>query len=331
MKSIEQKAIAIGCFLLVAASLVTPLAHATGTNTFSGRAFALSVQAPLTNTLTFADTGQLPQSGGEIDATLLSVQTAAATANVLYSVTMGFDSTAESQAAVADVVLLPGSQYQITASFLMSESKATCNGVSGFSDIANLHMHGQTITVSTQPNQIVTVPGVLTLVINEQITTSNSITVNALHLKTVDGIEVIVSGASSDISCVAPPGPVTKDFVTGGGWIPVSGDKATFGLVAGFKPRATIPTVNMVYHDHSSGLDVKATSISSYGGSGNTRTFSGQSTVNGQSSFSFTVTIVDNGEPGAGNDHFAISLSNPSGYSYSASGTLGGGNLEIHT
>jgi hypothetical protein len=326
----ERKSVTIACFLFVATSLLAPLASATGTTTFSGRAFALSVQTPLTDTLTLADTGQLPSTGGEIDATLLSVQTSVATADVLLATTMGFDSTAESQAATAELTLLPGNPNQITADFLLSESIATCTGVSGFSDITNLQIGGQKITVSTQPNQVVTVPGVLTLVINEQMATSNSITVNALDLTTTNGIQVIVSSASSDISCPPslPPPPVTKDFVTGGGWIPVSTDKATFGLVAGFKPHATSPSVNMVYHDHSTGEDVRATGIDSYSApSSNSRTFSGLATVNGQPGIPFKVTVVDNGEPGAGHDQFSIQLQGD----YSASDTLGGGNLEIHT
>src|SRR2546425_4208220 len=262
MKTTERTSLTIACLLFVATALVAPLASATETTSFSGRAFAVSVQTPVTNTLTFADTGQLSPSGGEIDATLLSVQTSFANANVLLATTMGFDGTAESQAAIADLTLLPGSADQITADFLISESTATCTSVSGFSDIANLQLAGKTVTVSSQPNQSVTVPGVLTLVINEQIVTPDSITVNALHLTTIDGIQVIVSSASSDISCPpsTPSPPVTKDFVTGGGWIPASNSKATFGLVAGLKPHDTAPSVNMVYHDHSAGLDLKATS-----------------------------------------------------------------------
>jgi hypothetical protein len=332
-KPIERKSITIACFLFVATSLLAPLASATGTTTFSGRAFALYIQTPVAGTMTVADTGQLPSSGGDIDATLLSVQTSVATANVLLATTMGFDSTAESQAAIADLTLLPGNPNQITADFLLSESIATCTGVSGFSDITNLQLAGQKITVSTQPNQVVSVPGILTLVINEQKATANSITVNALHLTTTNGIEVIVSSASSDISCPPspPPPPTAKDFVTGGGWIPVSNGKATFGLVAGFKPHATSPSVNMVYHDHSTGKDVRATSINSYSApSSNTRTFSGIATVNGQQAIPYTVTVVDNGEPGAGHDQFSIQLQGGSN-GYSASSILGGGNLEIHT
>src|SRR2546422_11398707 len=109
--------------------------------------------------------------------------------NVLRATAMGFDNSLENQAAITDLTLRPGSVNQITADFLTSESKATCSEVSGFSDIANLQLAGMSIIVSMQANQTVTVPRVLTLVINEQIVTPGSITVNALHLTTIDGIQ----------------------------------------------------------------------------------------------------------------------------------------------
>src|SRR5216683_746812 len=134
---------------LLAASSVLP-ALADSTTTFSGRAFAVSVTTPLTGTVTLADTGQLPPQGGETDATLLSVRTQQAQAEVLLSVTMGFDQHAESRAAVADVTLLPGTTNQITVDFLQAHSLATCTGVSGDSEIANLQLAGQQIIVSGQ-------------------------------------------------------------------------------------------------------------------------------------------------------------------------------------
>jgi len=313
------------------------------------------------------DTGQLPPSGGEIDATPVSAQTQYADAQVLLSVTMGSGSKAESQAAIANAVLLPGTTDQVTADFLMSESVATCAGTSGFSEIANLQVAGQPVTVTGQPNQVFSVPGVLTLVIDEQITTSNGITVNALDLTTVGGIQVIVASAESDITCAASTTSTSStsstsvststetstvtstitstvtstatstssatstiqsphDFVTGGGWIQVSGDKGSFGFVAGYKGHDPSPSGNLEYNDHGIGMQVKATDVLSYGGSGNTRTFSGDAEINGQSGFTYTVTVQDNGEPGAGQDTFSIQLSN----GYSASGILGGGNIEIH-
>ncbi len=328
VKTSKNAALTLAMLFLLATMMggLRASAGSTPTTTFSGRAFVLSIQTPITS-LTLADTHQLPPTGGEIDATPISVQTQYANAEVLLSETQGFDSQAESQAAVADLVLLPGTPNQITADFVMSKSLATCTGVSGSSDIANLQLAGNKITVSGQPNQTFNVPGVLTLVINEQTTTSNSITVNALDLKTVDGIEVIVSSAHSDISCAAPPQPVPKDFATGGGWIPIGNGKGTFGFVAGYKDHQTSPSGNLVYIDHTIGMKVKATSVTSYTGSGNTRTFGGDASINGASGYTYSVTVVDNGEPGAGHDTFSIHLST----GYSASGTLGGGNIEIHS
>lgn len=315
---------------LFAASSVFP-ALADSATTFSGRAFAVSLTTPPTGTVTLVDTGQLPPQGGEIDATVVSVHTQLAQAEVLLSVTMGFDQHAESRAAVADVTLLPGTTNQITVDFLQAHSLATCTGVSGDSEIAKLQLAGQNIIVSGQPNQKVSVPGVLTLVINEQTISSsggtNSITVNALDLTLANGIEVIVSSAHSDISCgtIKPP-PETKDFMTGGGFIIVNGAHANFGFVAGFKPGKTTVTGQLNYIDHSSGSHVKSTSVTTYSGSGVCRTFSGPGTVDGQP-VSFTVNACDNAESGSGSDTFAIQLSN----SYSASGKLAGGNIQLHT
>jgi hypothetical protein len=318
----------VSIMALFAASSVFP-AFADNATTFSGRAFAVSVTTPPTGTVTLADTGQLPPQGGEIDATVLSVQTQQAQAEVLLSVTMGFDQHAESRAAVADVTLLPGSPNQIKADFLQAHSLATCTGVSGDSEIVNLQLAGQKITVSGQPNQAVSVPGVLTLVINEQTTSSsggtNSITVNALDLTLLSGIEVIVSSAHSDITCGANT-TVPKDFMTGGGFIIVNGAHANFGFVAGFKPNKSTLSGQLNYMDHSSGNRVKSTSVIAYSGSGACRTFSGPGTLNGQS-IDFTVNACDNSRTGRGSDTFGIQLSN----GYSASGPLSGGNIQLHT
>jgi len=318
----------VSIMALFAASSVFPT-FADNATTFSGRAFAVSVTTPLTGTVTLADTGQLPPQGGETDATVLSVQTQQAQAEVLLSVTMGFDQHAESRAAVADVTLLPGTPNQIKADFLQAHSLATCTGVSGDSDIANLQIAGQEITVSGQPNQTVNVPGVLTLVINEQKTSSsggtNSITVNAIDLTLVNGIEVIVSSAHSDITCGTNT-TVSKDFMTGGGFMIVNGAHANFGFVAGFKPGKSTLSGQLNYIDHSSGNHVKSTSVTAYSGSGTCRTFSGPGTLDGQS-VDFTVNACDNAATGRGSDTFGIQLSN----GYKASGALAGGNIQLHT
>ena len=334
---------ALSIILLLVLSTAVVHADSPTVKGFSGRAIGVSVTAPLVGTLTLADTGPLPSQGGELDATVLTVSTTYAQADVLLSVTTGFDHTAKSEAAVADVTLLPGTANQVTADFVRSEAVATCSGVSGSSELVNLQVAGQTINVSGQPNQTITVPGVLTLVINEQSSSSsggtNSITVNALDLTTVEGIRVIVASAHSDITC-APPSPVPppsvqKDFMTGGGFIVVNGNHANFGFVAGFKPGQTTPSGQLTYTDHGTGMRAKATSIDTYynpnGSTGATRTFTGRAEVNGASGYSFTVTATDNGEPGRGNDYFSITLTGPSNFYYQAGNTLGGGNIQLHT
>src|SRR6266852_8788307 len=65
-------------------------AFADSSTTFSGRAIGVSVNSPILNAK-LADTGPLPSQGGELDATVLHVQNQLAQADVLLSVTMGFD------------------------------------------------------------------------------------------------------------------------------------------------------------------------------------------------------------------------------------------------
>src|SRR5712692_3437354 len=137
-------------------------AHATVVTTFSGEAIGLSVTVAtplIPTTVKIADTGPLPPQGGERDATVLTVDAQSARADVLLSVTMGFDQTARSEASVADVTLLPGTLNQVTASFLRSQAVATCSGVSGSSELVKLKVAGKKITVSGQPDQQVSVPG----------------------------------------------------------------------------------------------------------------------------------------------------------------------------
>src|SRR5256712_1853794 len=284
----------------------TPITTTTVTS-FSGRAFVLQTTAPIVGTVTLADTTPLPSQGGELDASLLRANTPLAQAEVLSAFTTGFDSRAQSEASVANIVLLPGSPNQITADFVRADTTATCNGVSGSSELVNLKIGSQTIVVAGTPNETVIIPGVLTLVINEQTSSSsggtNSITVNAIDLTTIDGIRIIVSSASSDITCVtttattttvtatvttAVCGTVTTtvtttasqtqtttsqtqtttsqpvDFMTGGGFIIVNGAHANFGFNAGYKPGKTTLSGHLTYIDHGTGMKVKATSIDKY-------------------------------------------------------------------
>ena len=72
-------------------------------------------------------------------------------------------------------------------------------------------------------------------------------------------------------------------------------------------------------------MKVLSGSITSLTVTGNRATFSGACSVNKVSGFTFTVDVIDNGDPGS-NDFFRIRLSN----GYDASGTLSSGNILVH-
>ena len=124
----------------------------------------------------------------------------------------------------------------------------------------------------------------------------------------------------------APPASTTDAKVTGGGWIPIGSSRGTFGLTAQVKGNAANPSGNLTYHDHAQDRNVKSTSITSVVVSGPCAQIRGNATVNGSGTYGFEVNACDMGEPGAGTDTFSIAMSD----GYSAGGTLGGGNIQLH-
>ena len=125
------------------------------------------------------------------------------------------------------------------------------------------------------------------------------------------------------------PSPSTAGAsVTAGGWIPVAGGKGTFGLTAKANASGT-PSGNVTYHDNGTlGRTVKSTDVTSVvlTGAGNCATILGSARVDGTPGIGFRVEVCDNGEPGKGADTFQIFMSD----GYTAGGTLGGGNVQIH-
>jgi len=124
--------------------------------------------------------------------------------------------------------------------------------------------------------------------------------------------------------CV-PPASTPGAKVTGGGWIPRGGDKGTFGLTAKANNTGS-PSGNLTYDDHAADRKVKSTDITYVIVSGNCADIGGTAKVNNTGSFGFQVRVCDNAEPGKDSDTFSIAMSD----GYTAAGTLGGGNIQIH-
>jgi len=342
-------AISIFVFALVLTAPVAIGCGVTGcsTGTYSGRAYGAWIHTPLAGDTTVADTGDLPPEGGVIDATFDHLDTPVATASLFFSLTTGVNGLAASAASTSYVTLIPGDVPLVTTTFAFAWTSATCGGVMGAAEVANLYVQGNPVLVTNDANQIVYVPGVFTLIINEVIVsqdaTCNSITVNALHLWTAGGVEIVVSHAHSDITCGVPAGggggtEVPHDFITGGGFIYLTGEKmdnnhGNFGFVAGYKPGKDTLSGNFNYIDHLSKMHVKADSVDTYTvgkgpGDGPARTFTGMATVDGSSGHHYEVTAQDNAEPGRGVDWFSLSIPD---LNYFVSGYLGGGNIQLHT
>lgn len=319
---------------------VADLTAATST-TFSGDATVLRAAVLGLAPIVVGEAGPLPESGGAAESSLLSVskdQTGGLlSAEVVHATAVAQGNSSSAEASVASVSLAVAGNA-IQADLLRSQAVATCDGTgqasaSGSSEIAGLVINNQAITVSGQPNQTVNLPG-LTVVINEQSGSASGnrsdITVNALHVTAFDPLsgqtlaDVVISSAHADISCAACPPPV-GDFVTGGGWIlGPTGGKATFGVAGGIKNDGFWG--HLTYIDHGTGgVKVKGTGVTAYEVTGPiSRRISGTAEIDGVSG-TYTVDVTDAGEPGR-NDTFAITLST----GYSASGTLGGGNIQLH-
>ncbi|MCK0154375.1 hypothetical protein MWU49_11725 [Alcanivorax sp. S6407] len=320
------------------------------TTTYSGEATAVDITL---NTfllgetkVVLSDTGQLDASGGMLEKGLSeSVQTGLVDlgVSVLSSSVTGSGDLTHANATVVGLELSVMDALTISASVLQANANSQCFSsdveTSGDSHIAQLVINGQDITVTGEPNQTVSIPGVASIIINEQIVSGSSIEVNALHVSLLGDDEpllglidlgldqlvsadVIISHTKAGISCGDTYVCPVKDFVTGGGQLEVSGGRLSFGMVGGLKPNGLSGHFNAVDH-RSGGPHIKAGSVSDY-------TLVDEVTrslvyhCTGAAESTCTVTVADRGEPGI-NDSLEIHSG-----TYFESGVIARGNIQLH-
>lgn len=198
-----KKSTMIAAFLTAILAVGPAISFAQAT-TFSGEAVALKASA-LGVSLSLADTGALPSGGGNLSTSLASINVLGlASSDTLRSTSSGSGTTSQSQTSVQSLSLLGG---LIAADVVKSNTSATCSGttasVTGNAEIIGLTAAGQSIAVSN-PNLAVSLPGGISLVVNQQTSSSGgnsgSITVNALHV-TGPSIDIVVASAGSGITC----------------------------------------------------------------------------------------------------------------------------------
>ena len=279
----------------------------------------------------FADTGALPPAGGLLSASLAQLAAGPATGTNLLASASGGNNVAQSSASLEGGAIAGATTIQ--AASIRADATAACAGTTaearGSSTLVGLTIDGQPVDVTGEVAQEIPLPDG-TLLLNRQSGTSSgaaaSIVVTALSFLPREGAPVLFGQAEADIEgCPATPPADCHDFVTGGGWIAVGNGRDNFGFNAGFKPNSSTPSVNFNYVDHNTRAHVKASTIDGYVAIGPTsRRFTGTATVDGQV-VGYTIVVTDSGEPGS-DDTFSMTLSN----GYAVSGTLQGGNIQLH-
>jgi len=174
---------------------------------YSGRAYGAFVNVAGFGPTYFADTGDLPPTGGTLTNSLVNVNVPGIiAATTMADTTTGFNCEANSAAVVQDVTVLQGNLAQVHATLVKSTAHADCASLKGASTIVGLTFGGLPVVVTGASNQVVTIPGVATLTIDEQISgPGKAFTVNALHLRLLGGTqEVIIASAHSDVFCTTP-------------------------------------------------------------------------------------------------------------------------------
>ncbi len=323
----------------------------------SGEAFGVSVNltAPAAVSVPKTPDVVLPPNGGMREADLVSLsQPGLVSTSVLDVNTEGsigpHSASAVSQASVDHLNLLNG---LITADIVEAMSTSVSNGTTATSSAAgsgffNLVVNKMPIAANVPPNTTIVVPGVGTVILNEQIfggdgKQSTSLTVDMIDVTLAGSLggEIIVSSAHSDVNFTIPgPSPEQGEVhMTGGGRLGSSpGDFATFGFNAGLHNGA--PEGQLEYQDHNQSrrLNFHGTSITSFSVDPNNLncvTFSGTGRLNGVDGYTFTVTACDNGDPGRGQDTFKITIWGPNGYKYSSidwyMDVITAGNIQEHS
>lgn len=165
------------------------------TQIISGQASA--VRAVVLGTVTsLADTGTLtdpaePLGTGQVTGSLPGVLSAEA----LHAATMGWTDQVASEASLGNLAMTVAGTG-ISADFIMSRALAVAGaGATGLTSIEGLRIGGASVSPAGIPNQLISLPG-LSVILNEQVHSAGGIVVNALRVRTLDGLTDIVIGSA---------------------------------------------------------------------------------------------------------------------------------------
>ena len=224
MGIIRLRGVSLVALAGLALAAATP-AWADGT--VSGSAFGVSVNATVAGihvTAGPAPTVTLPPTGGNLSQSLVSICAGTAcsvlSAGILNAATQGSTTGSPTSSASASVATVNALAGVVTADVIASSCTASSTGVSGSSTLTNAKVGGATVAVNPGPNTTLTVAGLATVILNEQITSANTITVNAVHILLNLGLatgDIIIAQSHCDITpgTVVPVGTIGVLGLTG--------------------------------------------------------------------------------------------------------------------
>lgn len=293
--------------------------------------------------ITLVDTGPVDVGGGTLEAHLLchpdgpdclvgvpDLTNGVLSAEVLNATVVAQGNRSRATASVAELSFNVADQH-ISATLLQARADVQCADGTAFvradAVIADLVINGQEIAVTGDINQKIPLPSGGVVEINEQVASitagNGDITVRALHIIVPGLVDVVIAEAHADIRCGQRFCPQDKDFVTGGGRL--IDPTRNFAVAGGIKDGAFWG--HLLYINHRTRLKAKGTGVTAYVVITDTtkRHIEGTAEINGKPG-TYSVDVDDQGEPGTG-DVFNLTLSNGE----VASGTLAGGNIQLHT
>jgi len=153
------------------------------------------------STTMLADTGTLTNNKDVNDASQLTGDIPSLlSAEVLSATTLGYPDEVDSEASLGTLALTIAGISITAESVVAQASKVSGAAGSGNSYIQDLAINGARVTITGEPNQIVSIPGGQ-MVINEQaVSPTGTFVVNALHV-TVNGVaDILVASATAGVS-----------------------------------------------------------------------------------------------------------------------------------
>ncbi len=145
---------------------------------------------------------------------------------------------------------------------------------------------------------------------------------------TVTWLGVVLPVLPCLVGCTPAPPADSNGKVSGGGFWRSGSSKHHLAASAQKTAGSASISGDLVYDDKA-GTKVKGEGVEHLTITGNQATVSGYAAVNGTSGYRYTLTVVDNGEPGSSDTARLVVTQDGSSWRLDDGGTLAGGNLQV--